>query len=226
MTYDEIGDQVESWIDDDQTGMRAIIDDQINNVYSDLLYDEIRPNWWLLKYDTFGTVDAQQIYDDTGTDADNIAQDIRRIVAISVNGSPLSIIDDPEEIEMYASKFHDSTQKDAPHSCFHQKAYNGDGTELNRLWLMLTPDAAYSASYWYEKRVPKLVNPADVPQLPGFAHQALVWGTLIVLSLLDISIKSVPYLKLYERVDEQLNRHRRSKHAKQYFTSITQMQKK
>lgn len=220
LTYNAIAEQIENWMQDDNSKLRTIIDEEINNVYLSLLYptDEVKATPWLIEDATLTTIDGQQVYDDSVIGASNLAQDINRLVAISVDYKTVRILTDPKDIETYSKKYRDATIKGRPGSCFLQKAYDGTGSEINELWFFKRPDAAYVSKYWFERRVAKLVNPNDVPRLPNFAHMALVYGTLITLSLMDIPLKSGAYAELYKGIKGNLNRFRNNQSFNSKYT--------
>lgn len=215
MTYDEIGDEIEDLMDDDDTDMRTIINKIINETYFELLYpeNETNPPWWLEVFDTVTLADGTQTYDDSAGGAGNIATDIRRILSMSVNGEPIEMFTDVKEIERASGKgFHDTSTKGTPYAIYHSKAYNTDGTQLNKVYFYLTPDSAYTVSYWYEKRVSALSATTDVPMMPEFAHSGIVHGSLVKLALFDLPIKAGPWAEFYKNVVGKLNNFRMNKH--------------
>jgi len=96
------------------------------------------------------------------------------------------------------------SEKSRPTRFYHEKSFSSAGVEVNKLVWFPLPDAAYDIRYWFEKRVSILVNADDVPLLPFWAHQALVWGSLVQMPMFDIRVKSGPWDMLYEQVINQL----------------------
>jgi hypothetical protein len=215
MTFEEIGDLVRDLMDDGETDVRAMIDVEINNTYMGLInpVGETEPPWWLTSDATLTLADGTQVYDDTAGGAGFLAQNISRILTMSVDGSPVGLIKDVKEIELYAGKgYHDTAIKDKPHSVYHGKTFNGDGTEINKVIFYLTPDSAYTVSYWYEIRVSRLSATTDVPLLPDFAHSAIAYGTLTKMALFDLAVKAGPWKAYYDTAVAQLTTYRKIKH--------------
>jgi len=136
---------------------------------------------------------------------------IERILKVSLDNQPCLPIS-PEELEGGAKVNKDNasptywwgTSESRPTRFYHEKGFSSAGAETNKLLWFPLPDAAYDIRYWFEKQVSILVNAADVPLLPFWAHQALVWGSLVQMPMFDVRVKSGPWDMLYEQVINQL----------------------
>ncbi len=168
-----------------------------------------KPNWWLEKSGSFVTVDGTQSY----TDASIIPNDIHSILAASINATPITLIHDVREVELAAPTFYNpTTAKDVPNALYHEKSYVGDGTELNTISFLPTPDAVYTAKLRYEKRISKLSLDTDVPLLPNFAHVGVFYGTMRRMSEMMAVVKGVDWSVLHSDIIKKLNSFRMSKH--------------
>lgn len=211
LTYDNIGDQVENLIDDDDTSVRTVIDQVINGVYNDILAQTSksrkRPPRWLIDYDD----SLDTVADTRTTTLATASKSVERILSVSVDNQPCWPID-YEELEggQKAGRrnpnptYHWSTSGTRPTNYYHEKAYTTAGVESDKLLWFPIPDAAYDIRYWFEKRVSPLSAAADVPLLPPFSHQLLIWGTLIQLAMFDIRVRSGPWDVFYDSMLKEL----------------------
>ena len=207
LTYSSIQTKIQQLIDDDDSEVLSIIQTVIN-----LVYDEIMaryrgwqfPVQWLCDYDdTLSTTTSTR-----ETALATADKDVERILKVSVSQSGTWYPCTPvllSDLEETPHLFWNSTRTRRPERFFHKKTYNIAGDEDNSLLWFDLPDAAYSFRYWFEKRIGPLSLETDSPQLPKWAHPALIYGSLVQLSMFDVRVKAGPWSDLYGRLIGQLD---------------------
>lgn len=209
-TYADIYGEVQNLVDDDNSTVLTVIKQVINNVYADIIgmsKASENPFPWLINYDaSLSTVASTRTTVITG------ALNAERIIKVSVDNQPCWPITynqleggTKEGPEVRSPEYYwSTTNKTRPQHFLHAKAYTTAGVESNTfLWFPL-PDAAYTIRFWYEYRVSPMSAVGDVPVLPPWAHEALVFGTLVQLPLFDVRVKVGPWDVLYNKSLAQL----------------------
>jgi len=186
-------------IDDADADVLIVVKQVVNLVYQEIIarYKQSRyPPQWMVDYDdTLTTTHAQR-----HTNLSTGDKDVERIISVALRQSsswypcvPITI----GELEASPDLYWNTTHEERPTKFFHQKDYNVNGSEDNKLLWFPLPDAAYTFRYWFDKRFPELVNADDVPKLPPFTHGMLVYGSLVQLAMFDIRVKVGPWAELY-----------------------------
>jgi len=128
---------------------------------------------------------------------------VERVLSAAWHGKqpPMKPITE-EELEKSTMWWGDNTGQ--PMRYLHRKHYTSAGAENNMLLWFPAADAAYDLRYWFERRFVVPAATSEIPILPPWAHMALVWGSLIQLSMFDIRVKAGPWAVLYSTIVGQL----------------------
>lgn len=94
-----------------------------------------------------------------------------------------------KELEESFSLMGDNTAGN-PTRYMQRKAFTEAGVETNQLIWYPGAGEAKDLRYWFEKRVPKLVEDADVPMLPYDFHHSLIAGTMVRLKEYDAQVEN------------------------------------
>lgn len=200
LDFQTIWGRIQSLIDDDDSDTLTVIKEVVPMVYHDILSryrGKSKLPRWMVDYDDTLTTTAST----RTTTLNTSGKEVERIIKISVQSGTSWYRCDPislEELENHPNWWV-TTNTQRPTRFFHSKNYSSSGGETNILTWFYLPDAAYTFRYWFEKRFSPLANAEDVPQLPPFSHEALIYGSLIHLAMFDIKVKVGPWAEFYTK---------------------------